>query len=141
MSSSLPSFPILSTLGEFRDIVKSHVSSDSIEKSVPLLSKVLGRFDSILSTFGGEDNTTEAAESEKSTDWSLLLKDTVDFVETHKGLIQDGKSQALRIDEDVRVIIDVANTQAMQEGVNDKGYLVGFSFFLEAGEMDERTVC
>lgn len=133
MSSSLPSFPILSTLGEFRDIVKSHVSSDSIEKSVPLLSKVLGRFDSILSTLGGEDNTTEAAESGKSTDWSLLLKDTVDFVETHKGLIQDGKSQALRIDEDVRVIIDVANAQAMQEGINDKGYLVGFSFFLGSG--------
>jgi len=101
------------------------------EKSEPLLSKVLSRFDSILSTFGGggggdDDITTEAVKREKSTDWALLLKDTVDFVEKHRGLIQDGKSQALRIDEDVRVLIDIAHTKVRKEGIDDKGYLVGF---------------
>lgn len=122
-SSNLP--PVLSTLKEFRDKVKSHVGSDSTEKSEPLLSKVLGRFDSILSTFGDDDNTAEAAKREKFTDWGLLLKDAVEFLENNKGLIQDGKSQALRIDEDVRVLIDVANTKALKEGINDKTYLVG----------------
>ena len=51
---------------------------------------------------------------------------TVDFLHDHKGLIQDGKSQALRIDEDVRVLIDIAHTKVRKEGIDDKGYLVGF---------------
>lgn len=127
------SSPILSTLGELRDIVKSHVGSDSTEKSESLLSTVLGRFDSILGTFGGDDITTETAKREKSTNWGLLLKDTVDFVEANKGLIQDGTSQALRIDEDIRVLIDIAHTQVLKEGINDKSYLVGFPLEMEEG--------
>jgi hypothetical protein len=49
---------IFPSLKKFRDIFKSHVGSDFIEKSEPLLSKVLGRFDSILSNLG-DDNTIE----------------------------------------------------------------------------------
>jgi hypothetical protein len=111
---------IFPSLKEFRDIVKSHVGSDFTEKSEPLLSKVLGRFDSILSNLGDDDNTIEAAKRKKSTDWGLLLKDTVDFLQNHKGLIQDVQSQALRIDEDIRLLLDIAHTKVAKGGIDDE---------------------
>jgi hypothetical protein len=123
MSSFIPN------LKELSDIVKSHAGSDLTEKSEPILSAVLGRFDSILGSLGagkGVDNTIEAAVREKSTDWGLLLKDTADFLQTHKNLVQDGQSQALRIDEDIRVLIDVVHTKVAKGGIDDKGYLVSF---------------
>jgi len=137
ISSLLPpnnSLPILSTLGKLRDIVKSHVGSESTEKSEPLLSAILSRFDSVLGTFGGDDDTAEDVNREKSTNWGLLLKDTVEFVEAHKGLVKDGTSQALRIDEDIRVLIDIAHSQVQKEGVNDKGYLVCFPLVWKLGD-------
>jgi len=121
MSSFIPN------LKELSDIVKSHAGSDLTEKSEPILSAVLGRFDSILGSLGagkGVDNTIEAAVREKSTDWGLLLKDTADFLQTHKNLVQDGQSQALRIDEDIRVLIDVVHTKVAKGGIDDKGYLM-----------------
>jgi hypothetical protein len=121
-------------LKEFRDIVKSHVGSDSTEKSEPLLSKVLSRFDSVLSNLGDDDNTTKTAKREQSTNWGLLLKDTVEFLQSHKGLIQDVQSQTLRIDEDIRVLIDIAHTKAVKEGTDDNQYLVGFAFAWRRGE-------
>ena len=136
MSSLLSSItsPILSTLGELRDIVKSHVGSDSTEKSEPLLSAILSRFDSVLGTVDGDDDTTENINREKSTNWGLLLQDTIEFVEAHRDLIKDGTSQALRIDEDIRVLIDIAHSQVQKEGVNDKGYLVCFPLVLKLGD-------
>jgi hypothetical protein len=120
MSSLIP------TLRDFRNMVKSHVGSDSTESSEPSLSKLLGRFDLILGNFSDDDNTNETAEREKSTNWGLLLKDTVDFLQKHKGLIQDRQSQTLRINEDIRLLIDLAHAKVMKEGIDDNGYMVGF---------------
>lgn len=117
-------------LKEFRDIVRSHVDSDLAEKSDPLVSKILGRFDSILGNpgdDGDEDNTMEAARRKKSTNWSLLLKDVIDFLQSHKGLIQDVQSQSLRIDEDIRLLIDIAHSRAGNGGLDDE-YIVRFPF-------------
>lgn len=125
MSSLLPS-PTLSTLHGFRDIFRSRVGSDLTEKSEPVLSEVLDRFDSILGTYADDDNATEAAKREKSTNWVLLLNDMVEFLEAHTGLIRDGKSQALRIDEDIGILIEIAHTKALREGINDQSYLVCF---------------
>ena len=121
-----PKIPILTTLGEFRDMIQGHIGSDITARTEPLLSGVLNRLDSLLGTHV-TDNTVEAADRKKTTDWGLLLKDTVAFLEEHKDLIQDGSSQALKINEDIRVIIDVAQSQASMDGVNDKEYLVGIS--------------
>lgn len=121
-----PKLPILTTLGEFRDMIQGHIGSDITARTEPLLSGVLNRLDSLLGTHV-TDNTVEAADRKKTTDWGLLLKDTVAFLEEHKDLIQDGSSQALKINEDIRVIIDVAQSQASMDGVNDKEYLVGIS--------------
>lgn len=131
MSSILPT-PINTTLQEFRDLVRSGVGSDLSRKSEPGLYKVLGRFDSILGTNGDDDNATETTKREKSTDWVLLLSDAIDFLEKNMGLIRDGKSQALRIDEDIGIFIDIAHTKALKEGINDKSYLVCF-FYRPAG--------
>jgi hypothetical protein len=127
LSSESPS--LFSALKGLRDIVASHLGSESTKKSEPLLHTVLGRFDSVLGgAVAGEDETTEAVKREKSTDWGLLLTDTLDFIDAHKGLIQDGTSQALKVDQDIRILIDIAHTQATKGGVNDKTYLVGLPF-------------
>lgn len=110
-------------------MVKSHIGSDITEKSEPLLSMVLGRFDSILGNETEEmDNTAINADREGSTSWGLLLKDTVDFLLKNQSLILDGQSQALRIDENIRVLIDVVHTKVGKEGIDDKSYLVSCTF-------------
>lgn len=134
MSSLLPT-PILSTLQEFRDIVRSHAGSDLTRKSEPTLSKVLDRFDSIIGNSGADDHATEATEREKSTDWFVLLNDAVGFLEKNMGLIREGKSQALRIDEDIGIFIDIARTKVLKQGINDKTYLVCFPL-LSSREVD-----
>lgn len=48
----------------------------------------------------------------------------LDFLQAHKDLIQDEKSQALRIDENIRVLIDAAHSKISKEGIDDSGYLV-----------------
>jgi hypothetical protein len=119
---------IIPNLKELVDIIKSHIGSDLIAKPEPIFSGVIGRFESILGHVNGtkEDNTTAAAERAESTDWGLLLTDTIDFLHAHKGLIQDGKSQALRIDDDIGVLIDIAHTKVTGDGLEDKSYLVGY---------------
>ena len=126
LSSENP--PLFSAIKGLRDIVLSHVGSGPAKKFAPLHT-VLGRFDSILGvTVPGDDETTDAAKREKSTDWGLLLKDTLDFVEAHKGLIQDTTSQGLRVDQDITVLIDIAHSEVTKDGVNDKSYLVSLPF-------------
>lgn len=116
---------VLHNLNEFRGLIKSHIGSDLNDKPEPLLSTVLGHFDSILGIGGDSDNTTEATKRKESTNWSLLLQDTLDFLQAHKGLIQDAESQSLRIDEDVKILLDVIQTKAVKGGINDNEYLVG----------------
>lgn len=121
--------PVFSALKGLRDLVWSHIGSESTKKSEPILHTVLGRFESVLGgTVPGDDETTEAAKRSKSTDWALLLTDTLDYVEKHLSLVQDGTSQALKVDQDVRVLIDVAHSQVTNDGINDKSYLVGVPF-------------
>jgi hypothetical protein len=115
---------VLNSLSTFRGLIKSHIGSDITAKSDPLLSNVLDHFDSVLSNGGNTDNTIEAAKRNESTDWGLLLQDTVDFLHGHKGLIQDVQSQNLRIDQDIKVLLDVIQTKAANGGVNDNEYLV-----------------
>jgi hypothetical protein len=128
---TLPSImaSIFPSLKGLLDIIKSHIGFGLIDEPEPLLTNLISRFNSILGITNGEkiDNTIEAAKREKSTDWGLLLKDTVDYLLSNKGLIQDGKSQALRIDDDIGVLIDLAHTKVADEGLNDKSYLVGIS--------------
>lgn len=128
---------IFPNLKKFRDLVKSHVGSDLTEKSEPLFSKVLNRFDSILSNLGDQDEPIEAANRKVSTNWGLLLEDTVDFLQNHKGLLQDVQSQTLRIDEDIGILIDVAHTKVLKGGIDDNKYLVGIPFAWKQGG----TVC
>jgi hypothetical protein len=117
---------VLRSLDDFRGLIKSHIGSDLTAESEPRLSNVLGHFDSILGNVGEEDNTIEAAKRKESTDWGLLLQDTVDFLQSRKGLIQDAQSQTLRIDEDIRILLDVIQSKVMKEGdINDNEYLVG----------------
>lgn len=134
LSSENP--PLFSAIKGLRDIVLSHLGSDTTKKSAPVLHTVLSRFNSILGgtvpAVNGDDETAEALKREKSTDWGLLLTDTLDFVEAHKGLLQDGTSQVLKVDQDIRVLIDIAHSQVTKDGVNDKSYLVSPSF-AEAG--------
>jgi hypothetical protein len=119
---------VLRSLNDFRGLIKSHIGSDLTVESEPRLSNVLGHFDSILGNVGDGDNTIEAAKRKESTDWGLLLQDTVDFLRSRKGLIQDAQSQTLRIDEDIRILLDVIQTKVMKEGgINDNEYLVGCS--------------
>jgi hypothetical protein len=115
---------VLNSLSTFRGLIKSHIGSDITAKSDPLLSNVLDHFDSVLSNGGNTDNTIEAAKRNESTDWGLLLQDTVDFLHGHKGLIQDVQSQNLRIDQDIKVLLDVIQTKAANGGVNDNEYLM-----------------
>lgn len=119
---------IFPNLKEFRDLVQSHVGSDLTEKSEPLLSKVLGRFDSILSNVSSGDNPIEATKRKVSTDWDLLLNDSVDFLEGHKALLQDTQSQTLRVGEDIGILLDIAQTKVLKGGIPDDKYLVGFPF-------------
>lgn len=118
---------ILNSLSDLSVLIKSHIGSDLTAKSEPLLTNVLGHFDSVLGTGGHTDNTIEAAKRKESTDWELLLQDTVDFLHSHKGLIQDAQSQKLRIDEDIRILLDVIQTKVANGGVNDNEYLVSFT--------------
>jgi hypothetical protein len=112
------------SLKDLLDNVKSHLGTDLIERPEPLLSKVLGRFENLLGANGTGDNTTANAERSKSTNWGLILRDTVDFLQSHKELIQDGRSQAFRVADDLGVLIDIAHTKAAEEGVDDKSYLM-----------------
>lgn len=115
---------VLNSLSIFRGLIKSHIGSDITAKSDPLLSNVLDHFDSLLSNGGNTDSTIEAAKRNESTDWGLLLQDTVDFLHGHKGLIQDVQSQNLRIDQDIKVLLDVIQTKAANGEVNDNEYLM-----------------
>ncbi|KAK7219323.1 hypothetical protein V2G26_007326 [Clonostachys chloroleuca] len=115
---------IFPNLKKFRDLVKSHVGSDLTEKSEPLLSKVLNRFDSILSNLGDQDEPIEAANRKVSTNWGQLLEDAVDFLQNNKGLLQDVQSQTLRIDEDIGILIDIAHTKVLKGGIDDNKYLM-----------------
>ncbi|KAK7230147.1 hypothetical protein V2G26_002317 [Clonostachys chloroleuca] len=115
---------IFPNLKKFRDLVKSHVGSDLTEKSEPLLSKVLNRFDSILSNLGDQDEPIEAANRKVSTNWGQLLEDAVDFLQNNKGLLQDVQSQTLRVDEDIGILIDIAHTKVLKGGIDDNKYLM-----------------
>lgn len=115
---------VLHNLDEFRGLIKSHIGSDLNEKPEPLLSSVLGHFDSILSNGGDKDNTIEATKRNGSTNWGLFLQDTIGFLQSHKGLIQDVESQSLRIDEDIKILLNVIQSQVAKEGINDNEYLV-----------------
>lgn len=106
------------------DKVKSHTGTDLIEKPEPLLSKALRRVELLLDANGTGDNTTVNAERSKSTNWGLILKDTLEFLQSHKELIRDGRGQASRVAEDLGVLIDIAHTKASKDGVDDKSYLV-----------------
>ncbi|THX71700.1 hypothetical protein D6D04_09409 [Aureobasidium pullulans] len=106
------------------DKVKSHMGTDLIEKPEPLLSKALERFELLLDVNGTGDDTTVNAERSKSTNWGLILKDTLEFLQSHKELIQDGRGQASRVAEDLGVLIDIAHTKASKDGVDDKSYLM-----------------
>ncbi|PCG90846.1 heme peroxidase [Penicillium occitanis (nom. inval.)] len=104
-------------------MIKCSVGGDATEESDSTLHGLLNRFNSILA-LGGGDNTTNAVKRESSAPWSTLLTDIFDFLEKNISLLSDEKSQALRIHEDIGILIDIAHTKALKEGINDKSYLM-----------------
>ncbi|KAL5333992.1 heme peroxidase [Aspergillus crustosus] len=108
-----------SDLKEFRNIVKSYVGSDLTKTREHMLFKVLDRFDSVLGDSPDSIDATEPATSDKHTDWGLLLKGALDFLEDHRGLLQDAASQRFRIDENIRLLIDLAHVRISKGLVDD----------------------
>lgn len=119
---------IFPSLKGLRDVVMSHVGSDVTETSEPLIAKVLGRFDLILGYPNSNNvgNKTVPVKRNVSTNWGLLLKDTIDFLQSNKGLLKDVQSQAFRVDQDIRLLIEVIHSKAAKGGLDDE-YVVGSS--------------
>ncbi|CEL00401.1 hypothetical protein ASPCAL00004 [Aspergillus calidoustus] len=108
----------LSDLKEFRDILQAYAGSGSVPKQENILSSLLSRCDSVILVVADEDGT-KATNGEMSTDWALLQKDCLDYLESHQTLLQSAQSEAYKIAEAI-ILLEIAHEKVTNRGIDDK---------------------
>ncbi|KAL2851638.1 hypothetical protein BJX68DRAFT_265884 [Aspergillus pseudodeflectus] len=117
----------LSDLKEFRDILQAYAGSGSVPKQENIFSSLLSHCDSVIHIVTDEDGT-KATNGEMSTDWALLLKDCLDYLESHQTLLQSAQSEAYKIAEDIRLLLEIAHEKVTNRGIDDKWNLANGAY-------------